>query len=92
MREISVHYDDEIACDILQAVDVGGAETELAGSWFQYDVICAEGFLKFFGSFEGAVRGSIIDDYYFPVEISEALVSSCCWHLRASCWDLLCVC
>lgn len=35
VREVSVHDDDEIACGEFEAVDVGGAEAELAGAWLE---------------------------------------------------------
>ena len=33
MREIGVHDDHKVARDVLQAMDIGGAEAELASAW-----------------------------------------------------------
>jgi hypothetical protein len=51
-------------------VDVGGAETELACAGFEDDVRGTERGLEFFGAGEGAVGGGVVDNYYFPVEVS----------------------
>jgi len=75
MREVGVHDDDKVACDGLQAVDVGGAEPEFAGSRAQDYVVGAEGFLEGFGALEGAVGRGVVDYYYFPVEVSVVEVS-----------------
>jgi len=64
---------------MLQAVDVGGAETEFARARFQDDVVCAEGLLEGFGPREGAVGGCVVDDYDFPGEVS----GSVSWGLDA---------
>ena len=52
-------------------MDVGGAEAELARAGLEDDVRGAEGGLEFAGAGEGAVRGGVIDDYYFPVQVSD---------------------
>jgi hypothetical protein len=70
VREVGVHNDDEVAGDELQAVDVGGAEAELAGARLEDNVRGAEGGLEFFGTCEGAIGGGVVDDYYFPVKFS----------------------
>ena len=38
VREVSVHDDDEVAGDELQAMYVGGAEAELAGARLEDDM------------------------------------------------------
>ena len=70
VAEISVHDDDEVATDKLQTVDVGGAEAELASAGLEDDMGGAEGGLEFASPSKGAVWGSVVDDYYFPVELS----------------------
>ena len=55
--EVGVHDDHVVACDELQAVDVGGAEPQLAGAWLEDDLFGAEGFLQLFGALEGSVGG-----------------------------------
>ena len=59
---------------MLEAVDVGGSQAELAGARVQFDVQGADGGDELFGDFLGAVGGAVVDDYYFPVEVSREWV------------------
>ena len=68
VREVGVHDDDEVAGGELQAVHVGRAEAELAGARLEEDVWRVG--LELVGAGEGAVGGAVVDDYYFPVELS----------------------
>lgn len=70
VAEVGVHDDDEVARGELQAVHVGGSETEFAGAWLEDDMFGAKKGLQLFGDFEGAVRGTVVDDDYFPVEVA----------------------
>lgn len=70
VAEVGVHDDDEIARGKLQAVHVGGSKTEFAGAWFEDDVFGAPEGLQLFGDFEGAVRGTVVDYDYFPIEVA----------------------
>lgn len=67
VREIGVHDDDKVARNELQTVHVGGAQTEFAGARLEDDMLCAEGFLEFFGPVEGAVGRGVVDNDDFPI-------------------------
>jgi hypothetical protein len=72
---------------VLQAVDVGRSQAEFAGARVQFDVQGADGGDELFGDFLGAVGGAVVDDYYFPVEVSRdfdlvgalGVGEGCCW-------------
>lgn len=68
VAKVGVHDDDKVARDELQAVNVGGAETQLAGSGLEDDV-GSVGLDELEGDFLGSVRGAIVDDDQFPVEV-----------------------
>lgn len=70
MAEVRVHDDDEVARRVLEAVDVGSAETEFAGAWSQLDAGGRVGFYELFGDFLGAVWGAVVDDDDFPVDVT----------------------
>jgi hypothetical protein len=70
MREVGVHDDDIVAGRVLQAVDVGCSQAEFAGARVQFDVQGSDGGDELFGDFLGAVGGAVVDDDYFPVEVS----------------------
>jgi len=76
--EVGVHDDDEVAGGELQAVDVGGAEAELAGARLEEDAGGAVGALELFGDFLGAVGGAVVDDYELPVEVAEGQMLGLC--------------
>lgn len=42
VREISIHNDDKVPGDKLQAVDISRAETQFARAWLEDNVGCAE--------------------------------------------------
>lgn len=67
--EIGVHDDDKAACREFQAMDVCGAQAELAGAGFEDDVRGGVEGLQLLGDGEGAVGGTVVDDDDFPVEI-----------------------
>lgn len=67
--EVGVHDDYEVAGAVLQAVDVGCAEAELAFSGVQVDA-AGVGFCELVGDELRAVWGGVVDDYEFPVEVS----------------------
>jgi hypothetical protein len=70
VREIRVHDDDKVARCELQAMDVGGAETQFAGARADLDTCAAVGFLELGRDFLRAVGGTVVDDYEFPVEVT----------------------
>ena len=70
--EVGVHDDDIGAAGELEAVDVGGAEAELAGARLQDDAFGGVELLELFGYCEGAVGGAVVDDDEFPVEFAMA--------------------
>jgi hypothetical protein len=69
VREVGVHDDDEVAGDELETVDVGRAETKLAGSGLQEDVWGVD-LDELLGNFLGSIGGSIVDNDEFPVEVA----------------------
>jgi hypothetical protein len=70
VAEVSVHDDNEVAGGILQAVDVGGAQTELALAGLEDDVFGAIEALELLADLEGTVRGAIVNDNDFPIEVA----------------------
>lgn len=79
MREVGVHDDDIVARCELQAVDVGGSESELAGARADLDLGRCVGFLELSSDFLRAVGRAVVDDDEFPVKIAsgERGVSNC---------------
>lgn len=69
VAEVGVHDDDEGSRAELEAVDVGGAEAELAGAGLELDVR-GVGFDELVGDFLGAVGGAVVDDDELPVEVA----------------------
>ncbi|KAI9148067.1 3-oxoacyl-(acyl carrier protein) reductase [Paramyrothecium foliicola] len=69
VAEVGVHDDDEVARDELQAVDVGGAEAQLAGARLEDDVR-GVGLDELLGDLLGAVGGAVVDDDDFPVKVA----------------------
>lgn len=70
MRKVGVHDDDKGAGSGAQAVDVGGAKAELPGAGSQEDALGGVEALKLGGDFESAVRGGVVDDDDFVVEVA----------------------
>jgi hypothetical protein len=70
VAEVGVHDNYVVSCRELQAVDVGGAEAEFAGSGLQFDVLGADGGDELLCDFLGAVGGAVVDDDDFPVEVA----------------------
>lgn len=69
VREVGIHDDDEVALSKLQAVWIGGAEAELAFAGLEDDVR-GVGFHELLCDILGTVRGAIIDNDKFPVEVA----------------------
>ena len=69
VAEVGVHDDDEVARDELQAVDVGGAEAQLAGASLEDDV-GGVGLDELVGDVLGAVGRAVVDDDEFPIELA----------------------
>jgi hypothetical protein len=72
VREVGVHDDDKVARDELQAVNVGGSETELAGASLEDDVR-GVGLDKLVRDFLGAVRRTVVDNDELPFEIAASI-------------------
>jgi hypothetical protein len=70
VREVGVHDDHVVSRGVFEAVDVGGPQAEFPCARVQFDVQGADGGDELFGDFLGAVGGAVVDDYYFPVEVS----------------------
>lgn len=70
VAEISVHDYHKVAIAMVQAMNVGGTQTELSLAGLQVDVFGAVESLKLLGDFEGAVRGAIVDNHNFPVQVA----------------------
>ena len=83
VAEVGVHDDDKSARGELQAVNVGGAEAELARARLEDDVRRV-GLYELVGDFLRAVGGSVVDDDELPVELAAgralAAVSSLWWR------------
>ena len=71
VREVGVHDDDEVAGCVLQAVDVGGSESEFTSAGADLDALGGVDLLELGGDFLGTVGGAVVDDDEFPVEIAE---------------------
>lgn len=69
VAEIGVHDDNEVASRVFEAVDVSGTQAKLALSGLEDNVFGTIELLKLLRDFEGAVRGSIIDNNDFPIEL-----------------------
>ena len=67
--EVGVHDDDEVARGELQPVDVGGAETKLAGARLEDDMR-GVGLDELVGNFLRAVGGSVVDNDELPIEFA----------------------
>lgn len=70
MAEIGVHDDDKIPPDEFQPVHVGSPEPQLSRSRFEDDAVGGVDGLELLGDVEGAVRGGIVNDDQFPVELT----------------------
>ena len=69
VAEVGVHDDDEVARGELQAVDVGGAETQLPGARLEDDM-GAVGLYELEGDFLGAIGRAVVNDDEFPVKLA----------------------
>lgn len=69
VAKVGVHDDNVVALGELQAVDVGGAEAQLAGTGLEDDVwgIRLDELLS---DLLGAVGGAVINDDEFPVDVA----------------------
>ena len=63
-------------------MNVGGAETEFAGSGFEDNAVWRVKFLELFGDGLSSVRRGVVDDYKFPVERARYLFSYYCMWLK----------
>jgi hypothetical protein len=70
VAEVGVHNDDKVARGELQAVYVGRAETQLAGSGLE-DNVGRVGFDKLVCDDLRAIGRAVVDDYEFPVELAD---------------------
>jgi hypothetical protein len=70
VREVGVHDDDEVALGELQPVDVGRAQAQLARARLQHDARGAVDLLQLLGNVLRAIRGAVVDDDEFPIELS----------------------
>ena len=67
--EVGVHDDDEIASGILQAMDVGSTEAQLARSWLEDDALGSVKLLELLSDLEGPVRRGVVDNDQLPIEL-----------------------
>lgn len=73
VREIGVHDDDKAPCSMGETVDVGRAEAEFARTGFQDDVRRAVELLELFCDFQCAVRGSVVHDDDFIIQLTTSV-------------------
>ena len=69
VAEIGIHDDYKVARHELQAMDIGGAQAELAGAGLEYDVRGIS-FHELVRHNLGAVRGAVVNDDDFPVKFA----------------------
>jgi hypothetical protein len=67
VAEISVHDDNEVAASVFQAVNVGGSQTKLSLAGLEDNMFGAVELLELLRDFEGAVRGSVVNDDNLPI-------------------------
>lgn len=70
VAEVGVHDDDEVAGSKLQTVDVGGAQAELTLAGLKDNVFGAVKALELLADLEGTVRGAIVNDNNFPIQVA----------------------
>lgn len=70
VAEIGVHDDNEVTSSKLQAVDIRGAQTELALAGLEDNVFGAIEALELLADLEGTVRGAIVNNNDFPIEVA----------------------
>lgn len=70
VAEVGVHDDNEVTGSILQTVDVGGSQAELALAGLEDDVFGAVEALELLADLESTVRGAIVNDNDFPIQIA----------------------
>ncbi len=68
MTKIGIHDDDEVSPGVLQAVHIGGSETEFSRAEFQDDAVRAIEGLQLLCDGLGAIWRGIIYNDEFPVE------------------------
>ena len=76
VAEIGVHDDDKVARTEVEAVDVSGAETELASARLEEDV-GGVGFDKLVGDFLGAIGATVVDNDELPIKLAAGTISEC---------------
>ena len=69
VTQIGVHQDNVVACALRQAVNIGRAETHLAGSAVQSDLARVR-FLEFLDNILGAVGAVIVNDHDLHVQVA----------------------
>ncbi|ROW05501.1 hypothetical protein VSDG_00440 [Cytospora chrysosperma] len=69
VAEVGVHNDDVVAPGELQAVDVCGAQAELARAGLEGDV-WGVGLHELVGDFLGAIGGAVVDNDEIPVDVA----------------------
>lgn len=69
VAEVGVHDNDVVALGELEAVNVGGTESELACAGLQLHMGSVE-LDELGGDILGAVGRTVVDDYEFPVDVS----------------------
>lgn len=70
VAEVGIHDDDVVALGELQAVDVGGAKTELAGTSLEDDMWGVR-LHELLSDILGAVRRAVVDNDEFPIKVAE---------------------
>ena len=89
VREVGVHDDDEVTGCVLQAVDVGGSESEFTSAGADLDALGGVDLLELGGDFLGTVGGAVVDDDEFPVEFAGRKLALASCVVELSCDVLL---
>lgn len=69
--EVCVHDDDKVSLGELEAMHVGGSQTEFARAGLEDDALLGFGVVggdELFGDILGSVGRAVVDDDDFPVE------------------------
>ena len=73
VAQVGIHQDNEVARARLNAVDVGGAQAELAGSGVQLHLVLAVDLLQLLDDILGAIRRVVVNDDNLHLDVATKL-------------------